>query len=117
MSDSPRLSGYSFGSIRANGEEHRKDLIVTPDQVIPAWWRSRGHRLQLPDMEAIFDAAPEVLIVGQGYFGRMKIDTTVIAELRRRGVELIARKTGTAVETYEQLRERHRVVVALHLTC
>lgn len=113
----PVLSDYAFGGIQVDGEPHSEDLIVLPDRVIPSWWRRRGHRLQLPDMDAILAAAPEVLVVGQGYFGRMKVDTSVIADLKRRGIELRAERTSRAVETYQKLRVRRRVVAALHLTC
>jgi len=115
--DPPVLSDYAFGGIRVDGESHREDLIVLPERVIPSWWRRRGHRLQLADMDAILDASAEVLVVGTGYFGRMKVDSTVVAELRRRGIELRAERTSRAVETYQSLRGRRRVVAALHLTC
>jgi hypothetical protein len=113
----PSLTDYAFGGIQVDGEHHREDLIVLPDRVVPSWWRRRGHRLQLVDMETIFEAAPEVLVVGQGYFGRMKVDSPVVVELRRRNIELRAEWTAKAVDSYQQLRERRRVVAALHLTC
>ncbi len=113
----PSLSDYAFGGISVDGEHLREDLIVGPDGVVPSWWRKRGHRLQLADMDAIFAADPEVLVVGQGYFGRMKVDSSVVVELKRRGIELRAEWTPNAVETYQRLRERRRVVAALHLTC
>ena len=113
----PSLTDYAFGGIQVDGEHHREDLIVLPDRVVRPWWRKRGHRLQLVDMETILEAAPEVLVVGQGYFGRMKVDSSVVVEMKRRGIELRVEWTPTGVETYQRLRERRRVVAALHLTC
>ncbi len=116
-SNPPSLSDYTFGGIQIDGEHHREDLIVLPDRVIPSWWRRRGHRLQLADMDAIIEAEPDVLVVGQGYFGRMKVDSAVVADLRQRGIELRVEWTTAAVATYQELREGRRVAAALHLTC
>lgn len=114
---SPALTGYAFGRIDVDGEPHQRDLIALPGRIIADWRRLRGHRLQVEDLAAVFADPPELLIVGQGYFGRMKIDDRAAAALRERGIPLNALPTSSAVERYMMLRERKRVAAALHLTC
>lgn len=113
----PALTDYVFGRIHVDGEPHDADLVVLPDRVIAGWRRKRGHRLQVVDMAEIFEAEPEILVVGQGYFGLMKVGRRVEKELARRNIKLHAQRTGRAVSLYESLRADHRVAAALHLTC
>jgi len=113
----PTLSDYHFGTIRIDGTEYRKDLIVAGGRVISPWWRKRGHRLQVVDLEEVLAASPARLIVGTGYFGRMKVDPAFAAACRTRGIELIAERTGHAVQRYIASSEDDEAVLAIHLTC
>jgi len=113
----PILTDYHFGTLRIDGAEVRKDLIVLGDRVITPWWRKRGHRLQGVDIEEVLAAHPRVLIVGTGYFGRMKIDASAEAACRAHGIELIAERTGPAVKRFSALGKDDGAALAIHLTC
>jgi hypothetical protein len=112
----PVLSDYSFGSVRVDGQEHTRDLIVLPGRVVPDWWRRDGHSLVIEDLEEVVDELPEHLIVGCGAHGRLKPHPSVIEALRKRGVEVEAMPTADAVRRYGQL-DPERAAAALHLTC
>ena len=60
---------------------------------------------------------PEVLVVGTGYSGLMKIHPQTEKQLGSSGIELIAAKTEKACRIYNDLSKSRRVVAALHLTC
>jgi len=47
----------------------------------------------------------------------MKITSETRHALQAAGIELIARPTEEACQTYNRLRERQTVAAALHLTC
>ena len=47
----------------------------------------------------------------------MKVPPETRQELERAGIEAIVERTARACETYNRLREKRRVVAALHLTC
>jgi hypothetical protein len=111
-----KIESYQFGHIVIDGQAHHKDVIILPGRVIGGWWRKEGHALHPEDLDAVFEAAPEVLVVGQGAFGRMQITDETEQALRDAGIELIARPTGEAIETYNRLRDE-RAAAALHLTC
>ncbi len=113
-----RIEHYSFGKISIDGEEYRQDLIVYPDRVDSGWWRKEGHRLQLEDISGVLTAPPDALVVGQGEPGKMKVDGRVAEELERLNVDLIAAPTRVACDTFNELTQQgKRVVAALHLTC
>jgi hypothetical protein len=114
---SAKIDAYRFGQIVIDGQVHHKDVIILPDRVIGGWWRKEGHNLHPGDLEAVFEAAPEVLVVGQGVSGMMHITQETEQALQNAGIELVALPTGQAVETYNRLRDERIVAAALHLTC
>jgi hypothetical protein len=78
---------------------------------------SRGHLLHPDDLEAVFEAKPITIVVGQGAYGRMAIAPETEQALRAADIELIALPTEEACQTYNSMREQGAVVAALHLTC
>ena len=110
------IEDYSFGRLVVDGTEHRRDLIVLPDRVLPNWWRSDGHSLAIEDLDEVIEELPERLVLGCGAEGRLKPDPAVIEALRERGVEVEALPTAQAVERYGAL-DPSRTAGAFHLTC
>jgi len=60
---------------------------------------------------------PEIVIVGTGNMGVMKIAPEVEEHLKENNIKLIACKTEIACRKYNELSSKNRVVAALHLTC
>jgi hypothetical protein len=116
MIEMAELRDYSFGRIVVDGTEHRRDLIVLPDRVVPEWWRKEGHSLAIEDLDEVIDDLPERLVLGCGADGRLRPDPAVIEALRERGVEVEALPTAQAVDRYHEL-DPARTAGAFHLTC
>ena len=55
-----------------------------------------GHLLQLPDLDEALAAEPQVLVVGTGESGHMRLDPELVAYLQDKGIELVARPTREA---------------------
>lgn len=113
----PKIEAYRFGSIVVDGQTYERDLIILPDRVLSGWWRREGHKLRARDLDAILEAQPEVLVVGQGAYGRLSVSGKAERALGEAGIELIVEPTKRAVETYNRLRKEQRAAAALHLTC
>ena len=123
----PEIQSYHFGRIVIDGKTHTKDVIILPDRVIGSWWRQEGHALHLGDLADIVELcgstvapsgiSPQVLIVGQGAYGRMRVTLETRQALQAAGIQLIAQPTEEACRTYNHLREQRTVAAALHLTC
>lgn len=112
------ITDYHFGSVTVEGHTYRSDVIIYPERVQENWWRKEGHSLQLADMEGIMAQDPQVLVVGTGAYGGLKVSAEVRDALSNLGIKLIARKTAEACAEYNTLvKAGTRVVAALHLTC
>lgn len=113
----PIIDSYQFGKIVIDGQIYEKDLLIAPGGVAPDWWRAKGHSLSVADLEAILEAQPEVLVIGQGAYGRMLVPDATREELEAAGMEVVAQRTAEACQTYNRLQADKRVAAALHLTC
>ena len=111
------IDSYQFGLIVVNGKEYTSDVIISPDRVRDGWWRKVGHQLCLEDIAEVITQNPELLIVGTGASGLMKVLPEVHEGAGARNIKLIAEATDRACHTYNQLCHSQRVVAALHLTC
>jgi hypothetical protein len=115
--NAPQIEAYRFGRIVVDAQEHTKDLIILPDRIVEGWWRREGHKLLPEDLEPALAARPEVLIVGKGAYGRVRIAPETQQALQDADIELIAQSTKKACQTYNRLRLQRRVAAALHLSC
>lgn len=111
------IDSYSFGRIVIDGKTYTSDVILYPEKVYSNWWRRCGHLLQKEDLEDVIKYKPEVLIVGTGANGLMKIHEETKRFVESMGIRLIALETSEACETYNELRYKKKVVAAFHLTC
>jgi len=113
-----RIDHYRFGHIGVAGQDYDADLIIFPDRVEPNWWRRDGHCLGRQDLASVLAEAPELLVIGTGYFGRMQVPEQTLGALREAGVEVRMAKTGPAVAEFNRLQSHcARIAAALHLTC
>lgn len=113
-----KINHYTFGKITINDRPYTSDVIVTPDTVIDSWWRREGHRLDKSDLDEILNTNPDCLLVGTGYYGRMKIPQETIQYLQSKNIQLEYAPTTDAVKKLNDLQRQYaRVVAALHLTC
>jgi hypothetical protein len=113
----PEVESYRFGHMVVDGEEHTNDLILLPDRVISNWWRDQGHRLSIADLQEVFNAQPEVLVVGTGANGGMRVPQETRQAIREAGIELEVAKTGQAWKRYNDLQQERATAGAFHLTC
>ncbi len=112
-----KIDSYRFGQITVDGKTYRSDLIIFPDRVKSDWWREEGHQLRKGDLDLIVREKPEILVVGSGDPGLLKVLPETEKYLQAEGIRLITEPTGRACQTYNQLVSSQKVVAALHLTC
>ncbi len=112
------IEHYRFGKIVIDGVSYKRDVIVTPEKVIPDWWRRKGHECCVSDIQDVIEEfQPEVLILGTGQFGMMKVLPETEAYLQEKNVKLESLKTSSACELFNSMSQQARVVGAFHLTC
>ena len=113
----PHIDRYEFGKITIDGSIYTKDVILLPSRTISNWWRKEGHLLHVSDLQEVMIANPQVLIVGQGAYGRMAIKSEVEDALQSVGIDLISLPTKEACQEYNHISAEQKVAAALHLTC
>ena len=110
------IDSYRFGKIVINGTPYTKDVLILTDKVLSPWWRKEGHSLCLEDLTEVISAHPEVLVIGTGAMGVMQVPEETLRHLREKGVEVIIKRTGAAVDEFNRLSGK-KAIAAFHLTC
>jgi hypothetical protein len=111
------IGSYSFGRIAIDGKTYTSDVILYPGRVDASWWRKEGHLLQLEDLAEVLRTKPEILIIGTGFAGVMRVHAETVTEITGRGIEMIVERTSKAVKIYNELQGTKTVIAALHITC
>ncbi|MCK4715927.1 MAG: hypothetical protein KAT54_03900 [Candidatus Marinimicrobia bacterium] len=112
-----KIKNYKFGSMTIGNITYHNDLIIFPNKIKSNWWRNEGHNLQMEDIQEVLSFKPEVLVIGTGKFGLMKVDNNMVKTLDEQGIKLIVEKTSKAVEKFNAIQEEASTVAAFHLTC
>lgn len=112
------IDSYRFGEMLVNGRSYTSDLIIFGDRIEDQWWRENGHVVMLQDLGDVVSASPEVLVVGRGKLGAMKIPEETMDAIEDAGIQIVDARTEEAVEVFNQLAHAGKTVVgAFHLTC
>ena len=67
------INHYTFGQIAVDGREFLSDLIIFPERVQENWRRKEGHRLDRDDLQTVLADKPDLLVIGTGRYGQMKV--------------------------------------------
>jgi len=111
------IEKYNFGQIKIKGKIYTTDVIIYPDKVDGNWWRKKGHLLLPQDLKEVIKEKPDILVIGTGNSGLMKIPTSTKQWIESQGIKLIDTPTKKACTIYNQLGKSAKVIAALHLTC
>lgn len=113
-----KIETYSFGRMIIDGEKYGNDLMICGDSVKSNWVREEGHLLKPTDLMWIVEREPDLLIVGRGSSGRMKIGENARSRLKERGIELWSGTTDEAADYFNSKQGGSELVAAaFHLTC
>jgi hypothetical protein len=112
------IGHYQFGEIEVDGQRYTGDIKIIGGSVISDWWRAQGHELAASDIEDILAESPEIIVVGMGLPGHMKVADELRERLAAAGTALIDEPTPKAVATFNRLNKSGKKVAgAFHLTC
>jgi len=112
-----KIQDYSFGKIIIDGKRYTSDVILYSDYVEDKWWRKKGHELHEEDISVIIDKNPEILIIGTGNLGYLKISKEIKKYIESKGIEIKIAKTTEACKLFNEFSGQKNVIAALHLTC
>ncbi|MHA1650657.1 MAG: Mth938-like domain-containing protein [Candidatus Helarchaeota archaeon] len=112
-----KIESYEFGRIVIDAKSYSTDVIIYPDRVRANWWRKKGHELHKEDIQEIIEAKPEILIIGTGNSGYLKVSNKIRQYIESKGIELKVVRTQEACTLFNKLSTDRKVVAACHLTC
>ena len=110
------IDSYQFGEIVIDGKKYTHHVVISGGTV-RKWRTKEGHLLCPDDLADIIKDKPEVVVIGTGKFGEVRVPQTVLDYARRHSVKVICQVTDEACRTYNDLTVSARVAAALHLTC
>lgn len=111
------IEHYDFGKMVVDGRAYSADLVLLPGRINSSWWRQEGHTLSPADLQDVLAEEIEVLVIGTGFFGLMKVSSGVEQAAAAKGIQLVVEKTKTAVQSYNEHAARKKTAGAFHLTC
>jgi len=113
-----KIDSYRFGKMVVDGKLFDNDLIIRPGCIEDNWWRVDGHTLMVEDIRSVIEEdKPDVLVVGTGKYGILKVCPDTETFLKEKDVDLIAVKTDKAVAQFNRINSTKKVVGCFHLTC
>ena len=120
LRDEVRIDGFSFGTIRIDGETYEADVVIDRGQV-----RARKKKPSKAFRDAYghtpLSVAEKIpwrcarLVIGTGADGALPVMPEVLEEAERRGVEVAVVRTPRAIELLR--RSGRETNAVLHVTC
>ena len=111
------IEEFKFGFFRINGKEYYDDIKIL-GSTIKQWPDRERHDVKLINLKDILEFNPELLIVGIGASGLLKVPKEIEQHLRQKNIKLLVQKTTEACESYNKaITEKKKVAALFHGTC
>lgn len=104
-----------MGKLLFNGKLSRSDTIVYKDHIDNRWWINNRTYIDICDLDDVFAANPEVVIVGLGFFNPVKISDGAVEALKLKGIEVIINDAEKAAEKFNEMVEKKKTIGLFHL--
>lgn len=114
-----------FGMVKFGGKDYSHDIVIhTDDRVekrnkdISRRKYDTSHILSAEEVTDLLDENPEVIIIGRGQSGMLKIGKDTAELLSEKKVKLVDPPTPEAIEEFNKLKNQgKRVAAVIHITC
>lgn len=111
----PKIDNSYFGSIIIDGRKFDGDVVISWDGRIES--RPGSHTFTKVDLNELLMRDPEVIVVGTGTVGNVKVEPAAEVAARLAGIELIAKLTPAAISEFNRHVRRKRAIGVMHVTC
>jgi hypothetical protein len=115
MPKTPTIENSYFGGIIIDGRKYDNDVLVAWHGEVAT--RHNSHEFTKKDLNDILLHDPEIIIIGNGNVGNMKLDPAVEVAARLKGVELLVAQTPIAVQEFNKVAKRRKAIGVFHITC
>jgi hypothetical protein len=112
----PRVDSFYFGTIIVDGKKYANDIKITPDGKVGE--KEKSHEITKHDVDEMILLGAELIIIGTGTAGAVKINNDAYVSAQVNGTEIVAMPTTQAVQEFNKLaRTKRKVGAIFHLTC
>lgn len=113
-----KIEKTGFGWIIIDGKRYEQDvLILANGEILNRYENFTGnnHEFSIQEAKKLLNPKPEVIVVGTGQGGVLKVKEETIEFLKKEKIKLIALPTPKAIEIFNKLKETKSAL--FHLTC
>ena len=111
------IDSFVFGSFVVDGKKFDSNISIINSVAKQARYLD-GHLLVESDFDKLIAAKPEIIIIGTGASGVVRVQEEIRQLIESNGIRLIIERTGDACDTFNDLVSKGRKVCAfLHNTC
>jgi len=118
----PTIDGYRFGEITIGRTTYAHDVYLLVDGTVKKRKKDiareeyhTAHAVGPKELERVCRAGPEVLFVGTGETGAVKLNEEALRYLSQRSIDCKAMPTPEAIEAYNKSGKRKAALI--HVTC
>jgi len=112
------IDRFRFGTITVDGQPYNSDIKIIHGSVVTDWWRGSGHIVDVGDVRDILQNRPDVVVIGKGDPGYMKVADSLREYAGINGIELIEENTRAAIHTFNRLcKAGKKVAAGFHVGC
>jgi hypothetical protein len=111
-----RIDGTSFGEVVIDGKTYYSDMIV--------WWdgkpeyKEKVHIIDMAEFSSLMKRKPEIIVIGTGQRGAVKITPEVLETAKKKKVEIYAEPSPRAVQLFNSfMAAKKKAVAFIHTTC
>jgi hypothetical protein len=115
-----KIDSTKFGSITIDGKTHHEEdnYIISWDGEITGLHTAQRHLFDEPELEMILKRNPEMLIVGTGDSGLLKLSEEAKRKCKQNAIGLIYDISRKAIVKFnENVIKGKKVIAFIHVTC
>jgi len=109
------IDSTGFGRIIIDGKKYN-DVLIVNNEILERDWDAGSHRVSNSEAEKLLAGDPDIIIIGTGQTGVLKIDNNVVEKIRK-NAELFVLKTPEAAKKFNELSKDKKVNALIHTTC
>lgn len=112
------ITNYEFGKITISNNDYYEDVIVSWQGKVLIWRREQSHNVSEKDIKKILYLKPDILVVGTGESGMMKVLPETEELVINNDIGLVVQKTPEAISFFNKsIKENKKILGLFHLTC
>ena len=73
--------------------------------------------MDIDDIKDVIDEKPDVIIVGTGQPGMMRVSKETLEKIRDLRIEILVMPTEQACKEYNRIASEKKAIACMHLTC